>query len=153
MGIDQQSNPVGRPLTYSRAVTDKILSLYETGRHNLKEAAEKCGIRPSTFFGWIADDVDGISDRYARVQQIRALAVRDEILPIIDDSRNDYVERETKAGTFVTLNSENIRRSELRANYRMKFAAENLPRRLGGSADVGNGAQIVIHLDAADAEV
>lgn len=151
MAYQSTGNPLGRPLLYSREKTDAILERYASGETNIKGAAILAGIKPSTFFNWLYDDVDGLRDRYTRAQGIRALMLRDEVLEILDDSRNDYVEKHTRNGTFVQLDRENIKRSELRAKYRQELGAKALPGNLGGLSDVRGGGEIHIHIDAADA--
>lgn len=147
-------NPTGRPLLYTPEKAQKVLELYEVGDKSLRECAALCAVKSQTFLGWVVDDVDNLADRYMRVQRLRALNMRDDILPILDDSRNDWVEKIARNGeTYTQLNSEHIRRSEIRAAYRERFSENMLPTKLGGKADAVDYGQITLIVDGADAQI
>lgn len=108
----------GRPTKYVRAVADRILFLHENGER-IRASCEINGVPLGTFLGWVHDDRDDISDRYARAQRCYAEVLLDECLEIIDDARNDYVEKKRNDGsTFVAFDSEHVRRSEMRVGHR-----------------------------------
>lgn len=153
MAYKPTGNPTGRPALYTPEKVELILEPYSTGVANIRDSAINAGVKPSTFFGWVLDDVEGLADRYARARQLRALALADEVLDILDDSRNDYIEVKSQRGSFVKLNSENIRRSELRAKYRQDLETRNLPVKLGGASDATISGNINVVIDGADAEI
>jgi hypothetical protein len=72
----------------------------------------------------------------ARMAQARALgfdALVDEMIEIADDSRNDWLERkDAKADAPPQRNPENVARSRLRIETRMRILARWYPLRFGG---------------------
>ena len=114
----------GRPRAYTPETAEQILERVANGG-TVKGACRALGIAPATFFGWIVDNVDGLAGRYSRAQRLQVQALRDETLEIADDGTNDYT-----LGKFgFVLNSEHVRRSEIRIkqrNYLADTIAANL---------------------------
>lgn len=110
-----------KPTNYTRAKSDAILAAICEGE-SVKSVCESLGIALGTFFGWVLDDRDGLSDRYSRAQKLQAAAMLAECREIADNGRNDWMERHGRNGeAFAQLNGEHVRRSEIRLKYRQWF--------------------------------
>lgn len=110
-----------KPTNYTRAKSDAILAAI-CGGDSVRETCEAHGVAIGTFFGWVLDDRDGLSDRYSRAQKLQAAAMLAECREIADNGRNDWMERKGRNGeVFSQLNGEHVRRSEIRLKYRQWF--------------------------------
>lgn len=69
--------------------------------------------------------------QYEAAREAQAEKLFDEVLEIVDDGRNDWVERESRNGTYVALNHEAIARSKLRAEMRFRMIEKMAPKRYG----------------------
>lgn len=74
--------------------------------------------------------------QYEAAREAQAEAIFDEILDIVDDGRNDWVERHTQSGSYVALNSEAVARSKMRYEARMKLIEKLSPKRYGDKAQL-----------------
>jgi hypothetical protein len=76
-----------------------------------------------------------------RARETRANRWAEEMTEIAEDGTNDYIEREGKRGTFIALNEEHVRRSQLRIDTRKWLLARALPARFGDRVEqVHSGA-------------
>ena len=85
---------------------------------------------------------------YAHAREVRNDRMADELLDIAEDGTNDYVEKQGRNGTFVALNEEHVRRSQLRIDTRKWLLAKLLPARFGERVEhtgAGGGAIQVEH--------
>ena len=85
---------------------------------------------------------------YAHAREVRNDRMADELLDIAEDGTNDYVEKQGRNGTFVALNEEHVRRSQLRIDTRKWLLAKLLPARFGDRVEhtgAGGGAIQVEH--------
>ena len=76
--------------------------------------------------------------RYARARRIGFDEIAEEGMEIVDDGSNDYMERERDGVTEVVLDRENIARSKLRFEGRLKLLAVWDPRRYGEMLKLGD---------------
>ena len=136
-------NPVGNPVTFSPDVAAAIMLAYSNGI-SLRAACEPHGVPRTTFLQWVEDDRDGIADKFLRAKKIAASTLADDCLEIADDGRNDWTE--TDRG--VQLNSEHVRRSELRIGLR-KWLAEKYNSEMYGPRGVGSSAPTSININFA----
>ena len=83
------------------------------------------------------------SEQYAHAKEIQADAFAEELLDIVDDGRNDWIERESKktGETYIALNEEAIARSRLRTDTRKWLMGKMKPKKYGDS-------NMVKHADA-----
>jgi hypothetical protein len=96
----------------------------------------------TTVFRWLGDDrYSSFREQYARAREAQADAIADEILDIVDDGRNDWMEKLDKDGKPIgwQLNGEAVMRSKLRADSRKWLASKLLPRKYGEKLDVTTG--------------
>lgn len=59
--------------------------------------------------------------QYLAAREMQAETLFEEMLDIIDDGRNDWMEKDTRAGTFIVLNKEAIARSRARVDTRFRM--------------------------------
>lgn len=140
----------GRPLTYTREISDRLLELVASGR-SVRSASEEVGIRNPTVFEWVNKDVDGFSERYACAREAQAEVHAGEILEILDTKPTQVVT--TKAdGTVETKDDPaHVAWLKNRADGRKWIAAKLKPKTFGDKLDVEHSGAIDIgaHLDAA----
>lgn len=106
----------------------------------------------------IVDDED-FMQRYLRARRAAVIGVSESILPIVDDGKNDFMEKESEKGnTYTVSNHENIQRSRLRVDARFKLLEALDPSTFGKKIDVSNkdgslGAQWAAALSVANTPV
>lgn len=77
--------------------------------------------------------------RYDRARELGFDELSEETLEIVDDGTNDWIERQREDGsTYYDIDRENIARSKLRAEHRLKLLAVWAPRRYGTLIKVGD---------------
>jgi hypothetical protein len=76
--------------------------------------------------------------RYARARRIGFDEIAEEGLEIVDDASNDYMERERDGVPEIVLDRENIQRSKLRFEARLKLLAVWDPKRYGDMLKLGD---------------
>lgn len=83
-----------------------------------------------TVFKWL-NAFDAFAKQYARAREAQADALVDEILEIVDDGRNDWMERYDDEGGNVGWreNGEAMRRSALRVDARKWMAGKLQPKK------------------------
>lgn len=134
---------------YEGADIDGILECLEEGS-SVREACELFKVKKSSFMRWVLEDIGGLADRYYNAQEIGAYVRADEIVEIADDGRNDWVERKTRSGSYMQLNGEHIRRSEIRIAQRQWHLQQvrngGYRRRREGGDDLGDIANALAAL-------
>lgn len=112
------------------AIEDTIIDGISRGI-TLRELCRDQKIRFSTVYRWMEDDA--FAARMARARALGFDALVDEMIEIADDSRNDWLERkDAKADAPPQRNPENVARSRLRIETRMRILARWYPLRFGG---------------------
>ena len=98
-----------------------------------------------TVYDWISADSD-FSARIARARETGADAIAEDILDIVDDSRNDWMEKKNNDGDCIghQLNGDHVQRSKLRAEMRLKLLAKWQPKKYGDKiqADLNHSGEI-----------
>lgn len=84
---------------------------------------------------WLRDD-EVFRAQYARAREAQADHFFDEMVEIADDSRNDFIEKETAKGAVVSLNAEAVSRARLRVETRKWLVARLAPKKYGERAEV-----------------
>lgn len=79
---------------------------------------------------WEREDGD-FSTQTARAREIGCHAMADECLEIADDARNDWMESNGSGDAGYRANGENVQRSRLRVDTRMKLLGKWLPKVYG----------------------
>ena len=129
-------------MAYSEKEREKlfetIFELIENGK-SLRKALATVKLSSSTFFIWI-DENENKSKQYARACEERAEALLDEMIDIVDDTRNDIIETDLGDGIIVEKpNNEVIQRSRLRYDARKWLISKLNPKKYGEKMDVTSG--------------
>lgn len=109
-----------------------------------RKAIVNNNISSSTFFRWI-DDNEELSKQYARACELRAEALLDEMLDIVDDSSQDKtiddLDDEIK---IEKTNHEAIQRSRLRYDARKWLISKLHPKKYGDKIEVDQNTNMTI---------
>lgn len=126
---------MGRPSIYTQAVADDVISRIEKGQ-SVRFIGDEEGLPCSnTIHEWVKN-IPEFAERYARAKESYADSVFEELLEISDDSRNDWIERETQKGSFITLNDEAISRARLRVDTRKWMLSKLSPKKYGEKLEI-----------------
>lgn len=127
----------GRPSVYTREVADEICRRLADGE-TLREVCRSDDFPlESTVRGWANDDREGFAAHYARSREIGYTRMEDELLEIVDDGSNDWMDRRRADGTLErVVDYEHIARSRLRADTRKWLLAKALPKRYGDKSSI-----------------
>lgn len=107
----------------------EVLSYIEAG-HPLGRTLDVEGLPSRTvFYKWLNEE-DGYAERYARACEIRADAIFDEMLEIVDDTSQDHT-------PFTGGNV--IQRDKLRIDARKWILSKMAPKKYGDKLDVTSG--------------
>lgn len=123
---------VGRPSDYSKGLADLICERLADGESLRTICSDEDMPNRSQVFRWLGEHPE-FADQYARAREAQAEALVDEAKEIVDDGRNDWMERLGKEGQPVgwVINGEAVQRSRLRAEHR-RWAAEKLKPKVFG---------------------
>jgi hypothetical protein len=82
---------------------------------------------------WALDDVHDFAAKYSRARELGYHAMADELIDIMDDGRNDWMERHDSEGnsTGWQVNGEHVQRSRLRVEGRKWLLSKALPKIYG----------------------
>ena len=111
----------GRPTVHSSELEERIMLRVIDGDSLDKIGKDSDMPSKTAMYIWLANN-NGFREQYLAAIDIRDFVMREEILDIIDNSTNDYMEKQNKDGsTFIAVDNENINRSKMRAEYRFKL--------------------------------
>ena len=129
---DRPLRKVGRPpIPYDEDAASEICARLSQGE-TMSAICQDQGL-PSerTVYRWLAVEPT-FWQLYARAREAQMEKWADDILEIIDDSRNDYIARLNKSGESASvLNTENVQRSRLRSDNRKWILSKLLPKTFG----------------------
>jgi len=85
-----------------------------------------------TVYDWINEDKD-FATRIAHARELGFDAIAEDLLNVVDDGQNDWMERTNKDGDNIgwMVNGECVQRSRLRADTRLKLLAKWAPAKYG----------------------
>jgi hypothetical protein len=123
---------MGRPTLYTPELADRILYELSDGR-TLRDICRADGMpTPATIRHWVLEDRDGFAARYREARELSYHDMAEELREIVDDGRNDWMERCARDGRHQTVsNHENPRRSRLRYDARRWLLSNALPKLYG----------------------
>lgn len=119
----------GRPSKYTAELAQSVLDAISDGA-SVVQACRGIGIARSTFNGWVLDDVDGLSARYARAQRLQIMAWEDDTIDIADNNVNDWAENNLGLEVF---NADHVKRVDVRIKQR-NYLCERIGGRLAAKA-------------------
>jgi len=128
----------GRPSNYSEKIASEILGHVASGKTLREVCREEKFPSESTVRGWVLDDREGFSARYARARNLCLEVWADEIIEISDDASNDWMARNGKDDEpSWSVNGEHIQRSKLRSDNRKWLLSKLKPHQYGDKVTVG----------------
>lgn len=121
-------------MAYSAEQKEQLFkSIFESieNGNSLRKALIENKLSSSTFFIWLEED-EIKSKQYARATELRAEALLDEMMDIVDDSQHDIIPTELGDGiTVERTNHEVIQRSRLRYDARKWLISKLNPKKYG----------------------
>lgn len=115
----------GAATRYTAGLAAHICDQLCTGR-SLQQVCRGKGMPDhATVLGWIKHDRDGFAARYHVARELGCHAILDEMMEIVDDSRNDW--RAGRNGALV-FNRDNVVRARLRINVRRRLLGDAQPK-------------------------
>ena len=117
---------MGRPTLHTPELAERILHELGDGR-TVRDICRAAGMpSSSTVRLWVVEDRGGFAARYRQAREFAHDDMAEELLEIVDDGRNDWMERRTRTGECkMVLNRENIQRSRLRYQARCRQLANH----------------------------
>lgn len=126
-----------------KEIIERIFSNIEDGI-STRKAIVNNNISSSTFFRWLDDDEE-LSKQYARACELRAEALLDEMLEIVDDGARDVLMQDIGDGVIVEkVNNEVIQRSRLRYDARKWLISKLAPKKYGDKIEVDQNTNMTI---------
>ena len=135
--------PLGNQTTYTPEIADEVCRRLADGETLPQICRDEHIPAASTIRGWALDDREDFAARYARARDLGLDAMADETIEIADDSRNDWIERETAAGRLVrVVDVEAVQRSRVRIDARRWLLSKLKPERYGDSLKLTGGLDL-----------
>jgi len=145
----------GKPRAYDREAVVKqvceILSTSELGVANILRDNPDTMPTLAVFWGWLdekdkegnpTEEAYGFQESYTRAKRLQAEYMASLILDIADDSRNDYMEKQTKDGSYKAVDQEHIQRTRLRVDTRKWLMAKLHPKQYADSVKIGGSEEL-----------
>jgi terminase small subunit-like protein len=124
-------------IAYTAEIEDLILGELMSGRTLTDICRDPDMPHVRSVQSWLAEDRDGFAARYKRAREIGCDIVADDIVDIADDRSGDWIVRTHRDGTTeAILDSERIRRAQLRIKARHWRLSKMLPRTYGDRLDL-----------------
>jgi len=121
---------MGRPSSYTAEIAGAICDRIANGEPLKRICADELMPHYSTVRSWMVDKPE-FSVLSARAYETGCHALADECLDIADTAKNDWMEFEENDDVGYRLNGENIQRSKLRIDTRMRLIGKWLPKVYG----------------------
>ena len=121
---------MGRPSSYTPEVAGAICERIANGEPLKRICADELMPSYQTVRVWIKTNPE-FADLSTRAYETGCHALADECLDIADTAKNDWMEFEENDDVGYRLNGENIQRSKLRIETRMRLIGKWLPKVYG----------------------
>ena len=126
----------GRPTLYSREIADEICRRISDGETLTRICSGPDMPSKAAVLLWVRDDRGGFADRYAHARELQLDGIADEILDIVDDSRNDFIARESQSGDVqLVFDREHVDRTRLRVDARKWLLTKLKPQKFGDKVE------------------
>jgi len=113
-------------------IRETILQRIRDGESLRSICRDKAMPARSTVHLWLAN-IEGFSDQYARVCEIRADVYADQILEIADDASRDWVTKKNPDGsTYQVFDGEHVQRARLRIEFPEMAYVQDGPEEIWG---------------------
>ena len=132
---------IGRPSDYTKEIAAEICSQLAEGYSLRTVCSSEDMPSKTTVFRWLSlsNDAEWASDfrdQYARAKQEAADAMADELLDIVDDGTNDWMEINRGGYKSTIVDQEAVQRSKLRAETRKWLMSKMKPKKYGEKLDL-----------------
>jgi len=118
-------------------IFNTIFEIIESGK-SLRYALLQIPLSSKTFFEWIDNDEEKVK-QYARVTELRAEALLDEMFDIVDETSQDTI---TTPKGFDIPNAEWMQRSRLRYDARKWLIGKLNPKKYGDKIQTEHSGEI-----------
>ncbi len=144
-----KTKKTGRPTKYTLDLAESICERLSSGESLTSICSAEGMPKRTTVVGWQGQH-DGFSTLYARARVAYADAIFDEAMEIADDSSGDWTTKVVRGEEAKVVDHENIQRSRLRVDTRLRVAAKINPAKYGEKLDVNMSGELnVSHLSDA----
>ncbi len=144
-----KTKKTGRPTKYTLDLAESICERLSSGESLTSICSAEGMPKRTTVVGWQGQH-DGFSTLYARARVAYADAIFDEAMEIADDSSGDCITKVVRGEEVKGVDHENIQRSRLRVDTRLRVAAKINPAKYGEKLDVNMSGELnVSHLSDA----
>ncbi len=144
-----KTKKTGRPSKYTLDLAESICERLSSGESLTSICSAEGMPKRTTVVGWQGQH-DGFSTAYARARVAYADAIFDEAIEIADDSSGDWTTKVVRGEEAKVVDHENIQRSRLRVDTRLRVAAKINPAKYGEKLDVNMSGELnVSHLSDA----
>jgi hypothetical protein len=142
---------MAKPDPYTPALIESMLESIAGGK-SLIGWIKKNKLNYSTVSKWIAEDRDGLTDKYAKAKQAGIDYLADELIDIADDGSNDWMANNDPDNPGYRANGESAARSRLRLDTRKWIASKLKPKVYGDKLDIDANVkgEVVIKAFAGD---
>lgn len=123
------------PIPFDQAIADEVCRRMICGEY-LKDICNEEGMPSVGTVRYWRNQNAVFRAQYEAAREAQAEGIFDELIDIVDDGRNDWVEREGRNGSYIALNTEALGRSKLRAETRLKMLEKIAPKRYGEKAQL-----------------
>lgn len=135
---------LGPDRVYRTEIADAIMLRIARGEPLMRICEDDDMPPMSTVQRWLRENRDGIRLKYASARAEQADYFADEIIAIADDARNDWMDKQTRAGVIRVVDHEHVQRSKLRIDARKWAAEKQNPRRYGQRTHVEVEAEVKV---------
>lgn len=146
--MDKENSKRGRPTKYTPKIAREICNRIIEGEPIRQIALLEEMPNERTMYRWL-DSHKEFCQQYTRAKEIQMDKFNEELIDIADDSRNDWIERESErtGKTYVALDAEAIARSKLRIETRKWLMGKHKPNKYGDKITLeGDGIIPVINV-------
>lgn len=112
---------------FDQDIADHILERIINGQSLSMVCDEEGMPTPGAVLRWRVDNPI-FATEYDIARELQAERLFEEMLDIIDDGRNDWMEKEGRNGTFIALNPEAVARSKARVDTRFRMMESMAPK-------------------------
>jgi hypothetical protein len=144
---DSKDSPgkVGRPSTFTQATADAICKRLADGESLRQVCRDDDMPDKETVRGW-RHSFPEFDAQYARARAEQAEGFLDEIIEIVDDGKNDWMDREVGRGRVIrVVDPEAVMRSKLRYDARRWAMSKILPKKYGDSTTLKGDPDAPLH--------
>ena len=125
----------GRPTIYKDSTVKAICLRLSMGQSlNVICKLDKYP-KKTTVYRWLQEN-EIFRDKYRHAREMQQENFLDEIIEIADDSKDDYIEKQGKNGSYTQLDAEHVQRSRLRIDTRKWVMERMSSRKYGPKSEV-----------------